>query len=391
MGAVNLPKGTPSGPFASAALELAEAGLAVIPCGSDDGKVPSIKWRNMRYRPGAEFIGKLAKQHGHANVGILTGKLSGVLIVDIDDPEIVDPMLERFGRTPILIRTPSGGVHLWYRWNGEKSGSLRNQGLAVDIKGAGGIVVVPPSVRPRTGRPYTWLKGSLKDLPSLPKARPGSLPLTNERAVPEPLRAITEGRRNNTLFKLLLREVHRCDSRLALQDVAQTINDDCDPPLSDMELTRLVDSVWGYETTGRNWAGKEAMIVFTDGIDPDVSIIKTVNNETDFDWTDFHIELTPNEGEGDLFIYPESVSSDRFSDIEIMNNDDGSAVMWFFTDFDAGDTPVLFGEMATFEYTFNIPGDPDFGYRTIQIPTPEPTSLLLVLAGAALTLRRSRC
>ena len=263
MGAVNLPKGTPSRPFASAALELAEAGLAVIPCGSDDGKTPSIKWRNMRYHPGAALIGKLAKQHGHANVGILTGKLSGVLIVDIDDAEIVDPMLERFGRTPILMRTPSGGVHLWYRWNGEKSGGLRNQGLAVDIKGAGGIVVVPPSVRPSTGRPYTWLKGSLKDLSSLPRARPGSLPLTNERAAPEPLRAITKGQRNITLFKLLMREVRHCDSPVALQDVAETINDDCEPPLSDMELARLVNSVWSYETTGRNWAGKEAMIVFT--------------------------------------------------------------------------------------------------------------------------------
>ncbi|MCH7700978.1 MAG: PEP-CTERM sorting domain-containing protein [Planctomycetes bacterium] len=37
-----------------------------------------------------------------------------------------------------------------------------------------------------------------------------------------------------------------------------------------------------------------------------------------------------------------------------------------------------------------MPGDPEFGYRTVQIPTPEPTSLLLVLAGAALAGRRSR-
>lgn len=159
---------------------------------------------------------------------------------------------------------------------------------------------------------------------------------------------------------------------------------------------------WGYILNPPNaeawmievWIGSDPVdflsTVFTDGIDPDVEISKTVTNETDFAWTDFHIELTPNEGEGDLFIFEDSVSSDRFSDIEIMNNDDGSAVMWFFTDFGAGDTPVLFGEMVTFEYTFNISGDPDFGYRTVQLPTLEPTSLVLVLAGAALTLRRSR-
>lgn len=159
---------------------------------------------------------------------------------------------------------------------------------------------------------------------------------------------------------------------------------------------------WGYTLDPPNaqswmvevWIGSDPVdlltTVFTDGIDPDVGINKTVTNETDFDWTDFHIELTPLEGERGLFILDGSVSSDRFSDIEVVNNPDGSAVMWFLTDFDAGDTPVGFGEMAVFEYTFNIPGDPDFGYRTFQMPTPEPTSLVLVLAGAAMAVRRDR-
>lgn len=121
---------------------------------------------------------------------------------------------------------------------------------------------------------------------------------------------------------------------------------------------------WGYTLNLPNaeswmievWIGSDPVdlmsTVFTDGIDPDVETIKTVNNETDFDWTDYHIELTPDEGEGDLFILDGWVSSDRFSDIEVMNNDHGSAVMWFFTDFDAGDTPVGVDETATFEYTF---------------------------------------
>ncbi len=164
----------PAGPFASAAKELAEAGLVVIPCGGEKGKTPKIKTKALRYRPTAETIKGWAERYDNANVGVLTGERSGVLVVDVDDAGVVDPMIERFGQTPLKTSTPSGGVHLWYRWNGERCSNLRpREGLKVDIKGAGGFVVVPPSVRQSTGKPYTWLRGSLKDLPGLPGVRPG--------------------------------------------------------------------------------------------------------------------------------------------------------------------------------------------------------------------------
>ena len=110
-------KGAPSGPFAEAALELRRAGLAVIPCGGDDGKKPSMKWPKRSL--GEAAINKLItpERFGNANIGILTGELSGVFIVDIDDPGIVAKMLNRFGSTPMITRTPSGGVHLWYPTN----------------------------------------------------------------------------------------------------------------------------------------------------------------------------------------------------------------------------------------------------------------------------------
>jgi hypothetical protein len=257
------PKGALCGPFADAAQDLRRAGLAVIPCGGDDGKKPSMRWPK---RPlGEAAINKLItpERFGNANIGILTGGLSKVFIVDIDDPKIVAAMLNRFGSTPMITQTPSGGVHLWYKWDGERCGNLRREGLAVDLKGQGGFIVVPPSFRPSTGQPYTWLKGCPNDLSKLRVVRPGSVNDANEPEAPVPLRAIKEGRRNGTLFKLLLREVRHCDSEAALQDVAETINDDCDPPLPDSEVHRTVASVWNLEATGNNWAGKEARIVFT--------------------------------------------------------------------------------------------------------------------------------
>ena len=81
-----------SGPFASAAQELAEAGLAVIPCGGEKGKTPKIKTKALRYRPTAETIKGWAERYDNANVGVLTGERSGVLVVDVDDAGVVDTM-----------------------------------------------------------------------------------------------------------------------------------------------------------------------------------------------------------------------------------------------------------------------------------------------------------
>ena len=166
----------PGGPFASAAQELAEAGLAVIPCGGEKGKTPAIKTKALRYRPSAETIKGWAGRYDNANVGVLTGKLSKVTVVDVDDTGVVNSMIERFGDTPLVAGTPSGGVHLYYRHAGERCSNLRHrEGLKVDIKGAGGLVIAPPSVRPSTGKPYKWLRGSLTDLPGLPGVAPGSM------------------------------------------------------------------------------------------------------------------------------------------------------------------------------------------------------------------------
>ena len=125
-------------------------------------------------------------------------------------------------------------------------------------------MVVPPSINPETGGTYSWLRGNLQDIPSLPTAKeatPAKQPA--QEGTVAPLRAIKKGRRNTSLFKVLLREVRNCDSLEALWEVALAINTDCDPPLTETELRGTVESVWTYETTGENWAGKEAKIRFT--------------------------------------------------------------------------------------------------------------------------------
>jgi|HubBroStandDraft_1064217.scaffolds.fasta_scaffold140750_2 hypothetical protein len=167
------------GPFATAALQLHSYGLAPIPCSAnDDGKSPGIRTRGWKAPPGAEVLRQFALDFPRAHVGILTG-LSRVSVVDIDDAHQVGDMIQRFGSTPLMIETPSGGIHLYYRASGERCANLRKpERLPVDIKGAGGFVVVPPSVRPsgpHAGKLYRFAEGSWEDVARLPTMKPGSL------------------------------------------------------------------------------------------------------------------------------------------------------------------------------------------------------------------------
>ncbi len=247
-------------PFGDNARQLSKVGLCPIPCGGEENKTPiGIKWKNLSKRPGKDFLSKLIEKHSTANIGILTGKLSGVTIVDIDDPEIVDAMQDRFGDTLIVTSTPSGGVHLWYRWTDERSRNLRSEGLKVDIKATGGFIVVPPSFRPSTGVPYRLIKGSFADLGNLQPIKPNSLEERPTAVVG--LRGIGKGRRNNTIFLRLLREVKHTDDIEALLDVAQMINSDhTEEPLPDSEILGIVRSVWSIEVRGENWVGQDVQI-----------------------------------------------------------------------------------------------------------------------------------
>ena len=85
-----------------------------------------------------------------ANIGIATGEVSGLLVVDIDPRNGGWETAEALSAAGTVIpatakvRTQGGGVHLYYRYPGKKTkGSL---GAGIDVKSDGGYVVAPPSV-----------------------------------------------------------------------------------------------------------------------------------------------------------------------------------------------------------------------------------------------------
>lgn len=91
----------------------------------------------------------------HANIGIATGKVSGIVVVDIDP---YNGGLETSDKLtfPETARVKTGrGTHLYYLYFGK---TKQGMGAGIDVKGDGGYVVAPPSVG--AYGPYVWQRAT---------------------------------------------------------------------------------------------------------------------------------------------------------------------------------------------------------------------------------------
>jgi hypothetical protein len=163
----------------------------------------------------------------------VAGPRNGVTVIDIDSPDdrLVEDIQNRFGATPLQVRTPSGGRHLYYRHAGE---ARKIRPLpSVDILG-GGNVVAALSIVPK-GR-YAIERGSLDALDKLPQMQGA-----------QQIRVVNKGERNNTLFRHCQAIVDYCDTLDQLLDAARTWADvRLTEPLPEAEVIKTANSVWNF-------------------------------------------------------------------------------------------------------------------------------------------------
>ena len=103
------------------------------------------------------IIQRMFKQYPRANVGIATGSISNIIVIDIDprnDGDVTWKELVPYYLAP-EVATGGGGKHIYYRYQAEKMPKILGPG--VDIKTDGGYIVAPPSVHPDTKKTYQWL------------------------------------------------------------------------------------------------------------------------------------------------------------------------------------------------------------------------------------------
>ena len=102
-----------------------------------------------------------------SNIGIRTGEVSGIVVVDIDAAkgglESWEELQDLHGRVDALTcHTGGGGLHLYFQAPPTtllKSGA-GEIALGVDTRAEGGYVVAPPSLH-MSGRQYSWEREEL--------------------------------------------------------------------------------------------------------------------------------------------------------------------------------------------------------------------------------------
>ena len=195
------------------------------------------------------------------NVGVMTGEISGLVVLDIDYPEVFDRFLEKFPecRNTYIVRrnnAPDWKCHYYFKLDGftPPSHNVKTTGWG-DLMCNGKQVVAPPSVHYTGGvyevvndvEPLPFKKEYLANLLlALPKGKKKVAKEEKDILFSDFGSGVPEGERNNMLFKFLqrLRKEGTTieEARAAALDFCQ----ECDPPYDEVEALKTVESVFSY-------------------------------------------------------------------------------------------------------------------------------------------------
>jgi hypothetical protein len=164
-----------SGELLYAVHEYLAVGFAVVPLAPNSKRPALESWSEFQSRrPTPEEVQKWwgdGQQHG---IGIVCGKVSGLVVLDIDDPEKFGVALKAIGETlpdTPIVRTRRGW-HLFFRYPANRT-VRRHDRLSdwgAELRGDGCYIVAPPTVI--DGHRYHWAKrnGRLMALGQVPIA-----------------------------------------------------------------------------------------------------------------------------------------------------------------------------------------------------------------------------
>lgn len=252
----------------SFALAYARRGWKLIPlhsvvekectCGSSEcrspGKHPRIaKWTEKASNQ-LNVVFDWWREWPDANIGIVTGRESGLVVLDVDPRHDGDQSLMRLQREheplpeTLTSNTGGGGFHIFFRAPSKSIRNKVNVRAGLDVRGDGGYVVAPPGQH-ASGGSYEW-NGNPNETPiaEIPNwllkemensSKLVSLPLVSG--------CMPEGGRNDFLARKAgsFRRANLGTAEIegALLAVNQT---HCKPPLPASEVKQIVASISRY-------------------------------------------------------------------------------------------------------------------------------------------------
>ena len=232
------------------ALDYLGLGYSPIPIMRGE-KFPTLKWAEYQKRKATQAeITRWFTEDPDSNVGIVTGKISGITVIDVDGPEGLHSLDTHAIVLPAtyVVRSPKG-MHFYYKYQPAPytvAGLLPN----VDVRNDGAVICAPPSKTANgTYEVHRNLPlGVLGDaLPAHRKPVLGRSDRADNWLVDLLDKGAPLGQRNGDLARLSGYFQSRNIPMDVIQAVMRCWNDSrCSPPLPESELESVVHSVGRY-------------------------------------------------------------------------------------------------------------------------------------------------
>lgn len=126
-------------------------------------------WPYTQRKQTSEEIKAWIKNPDLTGIGIITGSISNLTVVDEDNYK--KDGKEFLGVSPLIAATVNGGKHHYFKHNADIGTTGYQKGVNVEIKSKGGFLVVPPSlVKNKQGEigKYSWFRQNIKTIDMLP-------------------------------------------------------------------------------------------------------------------------------------------------------------------------------------------------------------------------------
>jgi len=233
------------------ALEIARRGRPVFPCRHAPDKAPlTMHGFKDASRDESRITGMWNSRKG-ASIGVPAGERSGFFVLDVDR---LGALAELPGELPktLTVRTPRGGLHLYFEYAEGVTNSSGSLPEGLDVRGEGGYVLVPPSpgysgeVRAVIAEAPEWLLEMIRQSSG---GSPGA-PRRTSISVGTDGPTIFEGTRHNTLTSIAGKSFNGDVDQLEA-DLRAVNEHRCEPPLAQVEITRLARWFHGREPCGR--------------------------------------------------------------------------------------------------------------------------------------------
>lgn len=234
---------------------------------SKDSKAPLVKWTDYQVKaPSEELVRKWFTRWNQANIAVITGRVSGIVVVDFDSEEAVSYAKKQGLLNAPLVQT-GRGLHAYFKYpEGRMVGNAVNSAMKIDIRGDGGYVVIPPSTH-FSGTEYTWVAGhhlGEKELAPLPEvfihgASQGPGDKTPLKGL---YRGVEAGGRNHALARLVGSWV--CDGLEPEECLENAIiwNQRNTPPLAINEIESVVRSIYKKHARTTSSGGKKEKALY---------------------------------------------------------------------------------------------------------------------------------